>query len=78
MMEERIKHGFRVKKNRPSRDVRYEEVKMENGEILYRKHVYVDETDWAEYCSECGKRLCSRFNNYCSNCGARMDLEETE
>lgn len=70
-----VVHGVPVRKNRPRKYEWYEEVKTENGEILYRKHVYVDETNWAEYCPACGKRLCSRFKSYCPSCGAMMDLE---
>lgn len=70
-----VVHGAPVRKIRPSKHEWYEEVKTENGEILYKKHVYVDETNWAEYCSACGKRLCSRFKSYCPSCGAIMDLE---
>lgn len=70
-----VVHGVPVRKIRPSKHEWYEEVKTENGEILYRKHVYVDETNWSEYCPACGKRLCSRFKSYCPNCGAKMDLE---
>lgn len=73
-----VVHGLPVRKNRPKKYEWYEEIKTENGEILYRKHVYVDETNWAEYCSACGKRLCSRFKSYCPNCGAKMDLEESK
>ena len=70
-----VLHGLPVRKNRPSKHEWYEEAKTENGEILYRKHFYVDETNWVEYCPACGKRLCSRFKRYCPNCGAKMDLE---
>lgn len=31
-----------------------------------------------EYCSECKKRLCSRFRNYCPNCGAKIILEDNK
>lgn len=68
-----VVHGVPVLRNRPSRHERFEEAKLEDGEILYRKYVYVDETDWVEYCPVCGKRLCSRFNNFCPNCGAKME-----
>ena len=71
-----VVHGVPVRKNRPRKYECFEEVKTENGEILYKKHVYVDETNWAEYCPACGKRLCSRFKSYCPSCGAKMDLEE--
>lgn len=71
-----VVHGLPVRKNRPQKYEWYEEVKTENGEILYRKHVYVDETNWAEYCPACGKRICSSFKSYCPSCGAKMDLEE--
>lgn len=70
-----VVHGVPVRKNRPRKYECFEEVKTENGEILYKKHVYVDETNWAEYCPACGKRLCSRFKSYCPSCGAIMDLE---
>lgn len=73
-----VVHGVPVRKNRPSKHERYEEVKTENGEILYKKYVYVDETNWIEYCPVCEKRLCSRFKNYCPHCGAKMDLEERQ
>lgn len=73
-----VVHGAPVRKIRPSKHEWYEEVKTENGEILYRKHVYVDETNWSEYCPACGKILCSRFKSYCPNCGAKMDLEESK
>ncbi len=73
-----VVHGAPVRKIRPSKHEWYEEVKTENGEILYRKHVYVDETNWSEYCPACGKRLCSRFKSYCPNCGTIMDLKEKQ
>lgn len=72
-----VVHGVPVIKNRESREVVYLQAGEENGEILYKRYVYVDKTDWVEYCSVCGKRLCSRFNNYCPNCGAKMDKEDT-
>lgn len=72
-----VVHGIPVRKNRESREVVYLQAGEENGEILYKRYVYVDKTDWVEYCSACGKRLCSRFNNYCPNCGAKMDKEDT-
>ena len=71
-----VVRGTPVRKNRESREVIYLQAGEENGEILYKRYVYVDKTDWVEYCSACGKRLCSRFNNYCPNCGAKMDKEE--
>lgn len=71
-----VVHGIPVRKNRESREVVYLQAGEENGEILYKRYVYVDKTDWVEYCPACGKRLCSRFNNYCPNCGAKMDKEE--
>lgn len=70
-----IVHGVPVRKNRESRETIYLKYGEEHGEILYKRYVYVDKTDWVEYCSVCGKRLCSRFNNYCPNCGEKMDLE---
>ena len=73
-----VVHGLPVRKNRPKKYEWYEEVKTENGEILYRKHVYVDETNWAEYCPACGKRICSRFKSYCPSCGAIMDLKDKQ
>lgn len=73
-----VVHGVPVRKNRPRKYEWYEEVKTENGEILYRKHVCVDETNWAEYCPAYGKRLCSRFKSYCPNCGAIMDLKDKQ
>lgn len=73
-----VVHGAPVRKIRPSKHEWYEEVKTENGEILYRKHVYVDETNWLEYCPACGKRLCSRFKSYCPNCGTIMDLKDKQ
>ena len=65
-------HGTPLRKIRPSKHERFEEVKTENGEILYKKHVYIDETNWAEYCPACRKRLCSRFKSYCPNCGIKL------
>lgn len=73
-----VVHGMPVKKVRPIRRERYEEVKMENGKMLYRKIVYVDEKNFVEYCPACGKRLCSRFTKFCPNCGAKMGWEEQE
>lgn len=70
-----VVHGVPVRKNRESKEVIYLQEKEENGEILYKRYVYTDKTDWVEYCSVCGKRLCSRYNNFCPNCGAKMDLE---
>lgn len=70
-----VVHAAPVKKARPIRYEHYEEAKTENEEILYRKHVYMDEKNYVEYCSACGKRLCSRFTKFCPCCGAKMDLE---
>lgn len=46
--------------------------RTDDGEALYRKEHHVLSLS-VGCCSECGKILCSRFNNYCPNCGAKMD-----
>lgn len=68
-----VVHGTPQKVNRPESEVIYKEVKTESGKVLYERHVFLDNKNWVEYCSKCGKRLCSRFTNYCPNCGAKMD-----
>lgn len=71
-----VVHGVPISKNRPQKYEMYEETGTgENGETLYRKRIYVDEKNSVEYCSACGKRLCSRFRSFCPNCGARIDGE---
>lgn len=72
-----VVHGTPQKVNRPESEVIYKEVKTESGKVLYERHVFLDNKNWVEYCSKCGKRLCSRFTNYCPNCGAKMDGETT-
>lgn len=65
-----------VIKRRPYRSERFDEVKLsEEGEVLYRKIVTIHE-DWTDdYCSACGKKLCSRFTNYCPACGRPLTEE---
>lgn len=65
-----------VIKRRPYRSEKFKEFKLsEDGEVLYRKIVTIHE-DWTDdYCSACGKKLCSRFQNYCPNCGRPLTKE---
>lgn len=71
-----VVHGHPVSKNRPCQRVYYEETSvLDNGEPIYRMVTSTDEGEHVDYCSVCGKRLCSTFTNYCPNCGAKMDLE---
>lgn len=71
-----VKHGYPVYHNRPTRYEHYEMVhETDSGEPLYKRQYYKLQDNPVGYCSECGKRLCSRFINFCPNCGAKMDLE---
>lgn len=65
-----------VIKRRPYRSETFKEAQLsEDGEVLYRKIVTIHE-DWTDdYCSACGKKLCSRFTNYCPNCGRPLTEE---
>lgn len=72
-----VVHGTPNRINRTDYETIYKEVKTENGKILYERHVFADNTNFVEYCSKCGKRLCSRFTNYCPNCGEKMKGVET-
>lgn len=68
-----VVRGLPILKYRPQRYERYEEMDLnEKGEMLYLKRVYLDEKNYAMYCSDCGKRLCSRFTSFCPSCGADM------
>ena len=70
-------HGHPAYHNRPAHYEHYEMVQQtENGEPLYKRQYYTLQDNPVAYCSECGKRLCSRFINFCPNCGARMDGKE--
>ena len=76
-------HGYRIAKLRPKKVEVFEEAqpgygekRNNSGEMLYRKRTVIDEYNHEDYCSICGKRLCSRFINYCPNCGAKMDVGE--
>ena len=70
-------HGHPVYHNRPVHYEHYEMVQQtENGEPLYKRQYYNLQDNPVAYCSECGKRLCSRFTSYCPNCGA--DMREVE
>lgn len=65
-----------VIKRRPYRSECFKEVKLsEEGEVLYRKIVTIHENWTDDYCSDCGKKLCSRFTNYCPNCGRALTEE---
>lgn len=69
-----VVHGAPMLRYRPERYERYEVYGLnEKGEVLYLKHVFVDEKNYSMYCPACGKRLCSRFKSFCPNCGAKMD-----
>lgn len=72
-----VVHGHPVYHNRPVHYEHYEMVQQtENGEPLYKRQYYTLQDNPVAYCSECGKRLCSRFTSYCPNCGA--DMREAE
>lgn len=75
-----IKYCHPITRNRCGTVTRYEptDSASSHDEQLYRKIVYTPEYDPVEYCSECGKRLCSRFRNYCPNCGAKIILEDNK
>lgn len=63
-------------KRRPYRSERFKEFKLsEDGEVLYRKTVTIHENWTDDYCSACGKKLCSRFTNYCPFCGRPLTEE---
>ena len=69
-----VVHGHPVYRNRPACYEHYEMTdQRENGEPLYRRHYYLLQDNPIAYCSRCGKRLCSRFEDYCPACGAKMD-----
>lgn len=69
-----VVHGSPVYHNRPARYEHYEMVQQtENGEPLYKRQYYILHDNPVAYCSECGKRMCSRFTSFCPNCGAKMD-----
>ena len=69
-----VVHGHQLFRNRKSNYEHYEMVQQtENGDPLYKRQCYTLQDNPVAYCSECGKRLCSRFTNYCPNCGAKMD-----
>lgn len=69
-----VVHGSPVYHNRPARYEHYEMVQQtENGEPLYKRQYYILQDKPVAYCSECGKRMCSRFTSFCPNCGAKMD-----
>lgn len=69
-----VVHGSPVYHNRPARYEHYEMVQQtENGEPLYKRQYYTLQDNPVAYCSECGKRMCSRFTSFCSHCGAKMD-----
>lgn len=69
-----VVHGSPVYHNRPARYEHYEMVQQtENGEPLYKRQYYILQDNPVAYCSECGKRMCSRFTSFCPNCGAKMD-----
>lgn len=69
-------YGKPILRYRPKRYERYIEFGLNtNGEMLYVKHCYLDERNYAMYCPACGKQLCSRFMNFCPNCGAKIDKD---
>ena len=69
-----VVHRHPVYHDRPAHYEHYEMVQQtENGEPLYKRQYYTLQDNPVAYCSECGKRLCSRFINFCPNCGAKMD-----
>lgn len=73
-----IRVGHPITRNYPKRYESFIRVREEEEVILYRRELHTQENNPVNYCSECGKRLFSRFTNYCPNCGAKMDLEETK
>lgn len=70
-----VKHGRIVWKERYTGGFEYKDVKCHNcgakESIEIRRPVHEE----VAYCSECGKRLCSRSMEYCPACGAKMDLD---
>ena len=73
---ETVRHGKPVYKNRPEHYDTYSEVRLYDGEVLYKREHHIAEENPVSYCPECGERLCTRFTNYCPNCGAKMNMEE--
>lgn len=68
-----VAHGHPVYHNRPARYEHYEMARQtENGEPLYKRQYYTLQDNPVAYCSECGKRMCSRFTSFCPNCGMPM------
>lgn len=69
-----VVHGHPIYHNRPVYYERYERAACrENGEPLYRRKCSLLQNNPVAYCSRCGKRLCSNFEDYCPACGAKMD-----
>ena len=74
-----VVHGHPVYHNRPARYEHYEMAQQtENGEPLYKRQYYTLQDNPVAYCSECGKRMCSRFTSFCPNCGADMREVDNE
>ena len=69
------KIGHPVTRNRPEHYESFIRVREESGVVLYRRELHTYENNPVDYCSECGKRLCSRFTSFCPNCGAKMESE---
>lgn len=71
-----VAHGHVITKNRPTTYYTLHFVgTRENAEPIYTIEKKELECNPVDYCSVCGRRLCSRFTNYCPNCGAKMDKE---
>lgn len=69
-----VVHGHPIYHNRPVYYERYERADHgENGEPLYRHKCFLLQDNPVAYCSRCGKRLCSNFEDYCPACGAKID-----
>lgn len=74
-----VAHGHPIYHNRPVYYEHYERADHgENGEPLYRHKCFLLQDNPVAYCSRCGKRLCSRFEDYCPNCGAKMDGKDED
>lgn len=70
-----IKHGRIVWKDRCTGGYEYKNVKCHNCGAAESIEIRRPLNEKIPYCSECGKRLCSRSLEYCPTCGVKIDLE---
>lgn len=68
-----IKSGHVVWKERITGGYKYITVKCHNCKMEESVEIERPLQDKIPYCSECGKRLCSRSMHYCPSCGSKME-----